>query len=103
MREIDVAQLELVLQDGAQLVDVREPREYAQVRVPGAELIPMGQLTSRMPDLDRSRPVHLICATGNRSGAMRDLLAAAGFEAVNVAGGTSAWARSGRPVESGPR
>ncbi len=103
MREIDVAQLELVLQDGAQLVDVREPGEYAEVHVPGAELIPMGQLSARMPDLDRTRPVHLICASGNRSGAMCDLLAAGGFDAVNVAGGTTAWLRSGRRVESGLR
>ena len=103
MREIDVAQLELALNEGAQLVDVREPAEYAQLHVPGAELIPMGRLSDRIPDLDRSRPVHLICASGNRSSAMGDLLIAAGFDAVNVSGGTAAWARSGRPVESGLR
>lgn len=103
MREIDVAQLELALRDGAQLVDVREAAEFAEAHVPGAELVPMGQLTARLPELDRTRAVHLICATGNRSGAMCALLDAAGFDAVNVTGGTSAWLRSGRPVEGGLR
>lgn len=102
MREIDVAQLELALLDGAQLVDVREPDEYVEAHVPGALPIPMGHLTARAAELDRSAPVHLICASGNRSGAMCDLLAASGFDAVNVAGGTNAWIRSGRAVESGP-
>ena len=103
MREIDAHQLEQVLDAGTQLIDVREPGEYVGGHVPGAVLIPMGQLTARLGELDRTAPVHLICASGIRSGAMADLLAAAGFDAVNVAGGTSAWARSGRPLESGRR
>ncbi len=101
MREIDVAQLEQALAEGAQLVDVREPREYAQAHAPGAVLIPMGQLPGRLQELDRARPVHLICASGNRSGVMAEVLVAAGHDAVNVVGGTGAWLRSGRPVHSG--
>ena len=101
MREIDVDQLDVVLRDGGVLVDVREAGEYAGGHVPGAVLIPMGQLTSRLDELDRQAPVHLICASGNRSGAMADVLAARRFDAVNVLGGTAAWIRSGRPVESG--
>jgi rhodanese-related sulfurtransferase len=101
MREIDVDQLDTVLRDGGVLIDVREAGEYADGHVPGAVLIPMGQLTSRLDELDRQAPVHLICASGNRSGAMADVLAARRFDAVNVLGGTAAWIRSGRPVESG--
>ena len=103
MREIDADQLEKVLAEDAQLVDVREPDEYVRGHVPGAVLIPMAQLTARLDELDRTAPVHVICASGNRSSAMVDLLAAGGFDAVNVAGGTSAWARSGRPLEGGRR
>ena len=101
MREIDVDQLDTVLRDGGVLIDVREAGEYADGHVPGAVLIPMGQLTSRLDELDRQAPVHLICASGNRSGAMADVLAARRFDAVNVLGGTAAWIRSGRAVESG--
>ena len=82
-------------------VDVRERAEYAQVHVPGAVLIPMGQLASRLSELDRSARVHVICASGNRSKAMTDLLVAAGFDAVSVAGGTRAWIESGRSVGVG--
>jgi rhodanese-related sulfurtransferase len=61
----------------------------------------MGQLSSRLGELDRSRPVYLVCASGNRSGAMASLLHQNGFDAVNVAGGTNAWVQSGRPVTTG--
>ena len=82
-------------------VDVRERAEYAQGHVPDAVLVPMGQLASRLDELDRSSRVHVICAAGNRSKAMTDLLLAAGFDAVSVSGGTSAWSRSGRAVRVG--
>ena len=82
-------------------MDVRERGEYAQGHVPGALLMPMGQLPSRLGELDRSAPVHVICATGNRSRAMTDLLVAQGFDAASVAGGTRAWIVSGRAVEVG--
>jgi rhodanese-related sulfurtransferase len=45
--------------------------------------------------------VYVICASGNRSAVTCELLATAGFEAVNVTGGLVAWMRSGRPVETG--
>ncbi len=41
----------------------------------------------------------MVCASGNRSGAMTDFLTGSGFDAVNIAGGTSAWIRAGRPTE----
>lgn len=101
MRQIDAAGLAVVLEDGGILIDVREPREYAEAHVPGATLIPMGQLSARMVELDPLKPVYVICASGNRSGAMTDLLTAAGYDAVNVAGGTTGWTRTGRPVARG--
>ena len=87
--------------DGRAVVDVREPGEYVGGHVPGAVLMPMGQLSSRIGELDRGRPVYVICASGNRSRAMSDFLARAGFDARSVDGGTAAWAGSGRPVVTG--
>ena len=89
--------------DGAAVIDVREPVEYVGGHVPGAILMPMGQLPSRTGELDRSRPVYVICASGNRSGAMTDYLRNAGFDARSVAGGTSGWISAGRPVVTGTR
>ncbi len=99
MRETTVDQLAAALDQGARLVDVREPAEFREGRVPGATNIPTSQLDARLGELDRDRPVHVVCASGNRSGAMVEVLAANGFDAINVAGGTSAWIRSGRPIE----
>lgn len=98
--EIDVETLATARGSGV-LVDVREPDEYAAGHVPGAVLIPMGQLADRMGEIDKTAPVFVICASGNRSSAMTDLLRGAGFDAVSVAGGTDAWTRSGRPAEGG--
>lgn len=99
--EINVDQLADAVRTGAAIVDVREPREYVAGHVPGAVLIPMGQLPSRMTELDLSAPVYVVCASGNRSAAMTDLLRHAGFDAYSVAGGTGGWTQSGRPVVTG--
>lgn len=99
--EVDVEQLALAADQRATVIDVRQPSEYVEGHVPGAESIPMGELSSRITELDRGRPVYVLCTSGNRSAAMTDLLVASGFDAYSVAGGTAAWARSGRPVETG--
>ncbi len=101
MQEIDTDTLATRLADGARLIDVREPAEYVEGHVPGAVLVPMSQLANRVDELETDRPVHLICASGNRSGVMAELLEAKGFEAINVVGGTTAWARSGKPLDQG--
>jgi rhodanese-related sulfurtransferase len=98
--EIDIEELAHSADRGATVIDVREPGEYVAGHVPGATPVPMGQLPSRLAELDRSRPVYVVCASGNRSTAMTELLVASGFDAYSVAGGTAAWARSGRPVET---
>jgi rhodanese-related sulfurtransferase len=82
------------------VLDVREPWEFAQGHVPGARLLPLGQLLQRVRELDPARPTAVICETGNRSPSAAALLRHRGFAAVhNVAGGTAAWVRSGFPVE----
>ena len=103
MREIDVEGLRAVLEEDPDtvLVDVREPAEYVEAHVPGAALIPMGDLPARLAELPRDRPVYVICRSGNRSGAMGPLLDAQGFDSVNVVGGTLAWVRAGHPWSSG--
>ncbi len=101
MREITTDQFADVLAGTTTVVDVREREEYVAGHIPGAVNIPMGQLMTRADELERDAPVYLVCATGNRSGAMADVLTGAGFDAVNVTGGTVAWQRSGRPTAAG--
>jgi rhodanese-related sulfurtransferase len=103
MREIDIEGLrqQLETDEGATLIDVREPAEYVEAHVPGAVLIPMGQLASRLDEVPKDRTVYVICRSGNRSGAMGPLLDANGYESVNVVGGTAAWVRAGHPYDTG--
>lgn len=101
VRQIDIGGLAAAIESGAVVVDVREAAEHAAGHVPGARNIPAGHLADRLDDLDRGAPVHLVCASGNRSAAMAAVLAARGFDVVDVLGGTTAWIRSGRPVEHG--
>ena len=83
----------------AQVVDVREPAEFGTGHVPGAASIPMGQLVDRLTEIDRSRPVFVICQAGGRSSAMTDVLRHRGFDAHSVEGGTAAWIADGHPVD----
>ena len=103
MREIDIDGLREQLHDEQDtvLIDVREPVEYAEAHVPGAQLIPMGQLASRLDEVPRERTVYVICRTGNRSGQMGPLLDAHGYDSVNVLGGTKAWVEAGHPYDTG--
>ena len=81
------------------IVDVREPWEYRQGHVPGAVLMPLGQLSARFAELDPQRPVVVICASGNRSQSAAALLGQKGFKTIyNVLGGTGAWVYSGLPL-----
>jgi hydroxyacylglutathione hydrolase len=82
------------------VVDVREPWEYQQGHIPGAVLMPLGQLSMRLGELDLDKPVAVICATGNRSQSASALLGQKGFKTIyNVLGGTTQWARSGLELE----
>jgi rhodanese-related sulfurtransferase len=83
-----------------QLIDVREFVEYAAGHAPQARLIPLGQLDRRSGELDRTRPVVILCKSGKRAAAAADKLAAAGFEKLSVVqGGTDAWIAAGLPVD----
>jgi rhodanese-related sulfurtransferase len=86
---------------GALLLDVREPNEYTEVHAPNAKLIPLGQLSERMHEinLDKEKPIVVICHSGRRSAMAAELLQKAGYRKVsNVNGGMLAWESSGLPV-----
>ncbi|MBQ0893403.1 rhodanese-like domain-containing protein [Micromonospora sp. U56] len=101
MREVNLTDFAAAHADGAAVVDVREPFEYVEGHVPGARSVPLAQLPAVVGDLPRNRPVYVICASGNRSLAAAQFLARGGIDARSVAGGTGAWARSGRAVVKG--
>lgn len=77
--------------DTLQLVDVREPDEFASGHIPGAQLIPLGELARRKADLDPRRPTIVYCKMGGRGMAGAGILQSAGFDVVNLRGGFLAW------------
>ena len=99
--EISVDELEEQLGEGARLVDVRQPYEFDEMRVSGAVLVPLATVPDNVDAFRGEGPVYVICKTGARSARACEFLAAHGVEAINVAGGTLAWIRSGREYVSG--
>lgn len=89
-----------LVQDGAQLVDVRRRAERRQARPVDSIHLPLHLLPRQTGRLDPERPVVCICASGARSATAARHLAREGFEAHNVRGGMAAWQRAGLPVEA---
>jgi molybdopterin/thiamine biosynthesis adenylyltransferase/rhodanese-related sulfurtransferase len=80
------------------LIDVREPHELEISHLEGAQLIPLGQLASRLSELDSAEEMVLFCKSGTRSARALELLVSAGFRKVkNLQGGINAWARQVDP------
>jgi molybdopterin-guanine dinucleotide biosynthesis protein A/rhodanese-related sulfurtransferase len=101
--EIDVAELDGLRAEGAPLIDVREEDEFASAHVPGARLIPLGEVPGRVGEIPTDRTVYVICARGGRSGRAVEHFRARGIDAVNVAGGTQAWIDAGLPTDPAGR
>lgn len=80
------------------LLDVRQPKEYKIEHIPGAKLIPLGDLDGRIGEIDPESPTIVYCAIGGRSRVAAQMLAGKGFrEVYNLSGGIKAW-HSGKAV-----
>lgn len=88
-------QARLAAGDKFQLIDVREAWEFNTARIDGSVLIPMGEVASRVGELDNDSDIVVICHHGARSLRIAASLERAGFSGVhNLTGGVDAWARS---------
>jgi rhodanese-related sulfurtransferase len=100
--EIDVAKAAELRDSGAFILDVREPSEWQENHIPGATLIPLGELASRVSEVPKDQQVVVVCRSGNRSQQGRDILKQAGFEDVtSMTGGMKQWMSSGYEWVSG--
>lgn len=97
---IDIAEL-VSMHPVAVILDVREPDEYQEAHVPGALLIPLGQLIDRLHEVPDANPLVVICRSGARSLHACVQLAEGGRDVVNVTGGTLAWIAAGHEVATG--
>lgn len=98
--EISVQQAYELYEDGAFVLDVRTQEEWDDFHAPNTVLIPLDQLPNRVDELPKDEAILVVCRSGNRSQAGRDILRQAGFENVaSVNGGLTDWRASGYPIE----
>ena len=81
--KVDLGQL---ISDGALILDVRTPGEFAQGHIKGARNIPLDKLPASIAKLSKAKPIITCCASGMRSGAAKNLLRKSGFETVENGG-----------------
>lgn len=90
--------------DGALLLDVREPEEWAAGHIDGAVHVPMNSLPQRLTydpgPITPGRPIVVVCRVGGRSAQVTAWLNHQGYDAVNLEGGMLAWSGAGRPMIS---
>ena len=95
MQEITATELKRRMDagDDIQIIDVRQPDEYAFAKITGAKLIPLGEIAQRMDEIDADKEVVLQCKAGGRSAQAIDILTRAGFKGKmsNLKGGITAW------------
>jgi molybdopterin/thiamine biosynthesis adenylyltransferase/rhodanese-related sulfurtransferase len=94
--EVSVQDMKRALDDaklGIQVVDCREPNEYAAAHIPGVMFLPLSELQLRMDELDPEQTYYIHCRSGGRSMKLVQFLKQKGFKNVkSVAGGIHAWA-----------
>lgn len=98
VRHLDPADAKRRVDEGAMLLDVRNPDEWEAGHVEGATWIPMNQLVERQGELPPDREIVVICKVGGRSSRVAEALVNAGYDAANIAGGAEAWQQAGFPI-----
>jgi len=96
--QIHPSEVAALREDGAILLDVRTPEEFASGHAPGVTFLPLNELEARFEELSATTPILAICRAGGRSQAAAEFLVSQGFSVSNVLGGMAAWASDGLPV-----
>lgn len=90
---------ELAEAGDADLIDVRRDYEFEEGHLPGARHVEVNELTAQLDAIPKDRAVVFYCRSGNRSGMAAAAFREAGWDAHNLAGGITAWAEAGHPLE----
>lgn len=93
MKSITVNEIEELDSKTITIVDIRNREDYERNSIPNAVNIPIEQFQEKLPDLDKSKPVYVLCHTGERSERIVDLLEEAGYDVANITGGYRAFLR----------
>jgi phage shock protein E len=91
---------ELYQRNDVVILDVREDFEYDAGHIPGAILVPLGQIPNRLDEIPKDKTVIAVCRSGNRSSQATNFLREQGFDNVhNMTGGMNAWSQAGYEIE----
>jgi rhodanese-related sulfurtransferase len=99
VREVSREEARKMVDEGAQLVDVRADHEWDAGRIAGARHVPLPELPQRTGEIEKDRPVVVYCRGGNRSSMAAAALSEAGFEAVKLSEGIVGWDEEDLPLE----
>jgi rhodanese-related sulfurtransferase len=97
-KEVSRDEAQKMIDEGAQLIDVRVDHEWAAGHLPGATHLPLAELSERTGEIDKDRPVLLYCRGGNRSAMAAAALVEAGYDAVKLSEGIVGWDEAGLPL-----
>ncbi len=100
VEEISAVELKKLMDEGeVQLIDVRQPDEYAFAKIEGAKLIPLGDIIRRKNELDENREAVIHCKSGVRSARAVEALQQSGYKGKlrNLKGGITAWSNDVDP------
>jgi rhodanese-related sulfurtransferase len=98
-REVSREEARKLIDEGAQLVDVRADHEWEVGRIAGATHVLLPELPQRLGEIDKDRPVVVYCRGGNRSTMATDALAEAGYDAAKLSEGIVGWSEEDLPLE----
>lgn len=93
MKTIEVSEIEKLDPVSVTIIDVRKAEDYARNTIPHAVNLPIETFQEGLPQLDREKPVYVLCHTGEKSEAIVEQLEDAGYDAVNIVGGYRAFLR----------
>lgn len=96
--EVSTVEAVALAKAGTYLIDVREQDEWDAGHAAGAHLVPMSRLNELVDQVPNDQQVLVICQAGGRSARVTKALLDAGYDVVNVAGGTGAWAAAGGEI-----
>jgi rhodanese-related sulfurtransferase len=97
-REVSRDEAQKLIDEGAQLVDVRAEHEWEVGHIAGATHLPLDELPERAGEIDKGRPVVLYCRGGTRSTMATTALADAGYDAAKLSEGIVGWDEAGLPL-----
>ena len=101
MQEITATELKQRLDAGEdiQIIDVRQPDEFAFAKIDGTKLIPLGEVAARISEIDDSKETVIHCKMGGRSAQAIEILTRSGFKGnlLNLRGGITAWSNEVDP------